>query len=563
MKHIKTSSLQPELALLLECARTVVEDSGAARIRALAASNLDWADVLARAQEHGVAPLVDLHLREIAAGVAPSEWLGRLQRLCQGNAFINLSMAAELFRVLETFRAQGIRAIPYKGPALAAQAYGDLSLRIFSDLDLIVGHCDVLRAGELLTAAGYRADFPAALTSSGKIPGQYVFKREGSRVPIELHTENTLRYFPRRLDLAVLAHRLESVSVGGREIVTFAAEDMLPLLCVHGSKHFWDRLLWIADIAALVTRRRTLDWQQALARARSLGAERMVLLGLCLAVETLGARLPPDITARIRADRTARSLAHGIRMRYLSEDRSTPAVLERAKFRILMHGSLFPAIPYFWRLTTAPTEEDWKESSIGAQRSLKGLGRPIRLLRKYGLGLKRNQVADRAGHLPVPLWLAERMLEFADVRRQDVIYDLGCGDGQILVLAAKRYGARGVGVDVDTRRLREARARARAEGVVELVNFVEQDAKMVDLSPATVVTLFLGPVANAKLVGQFRSQLRPGTRIVSGDGDIPGWPASRVEVARGPQGEWAEVFLWRLEAASNRVRQDDRATSSS
>jgi SAM-dependent methyltransferase len=338
---------------------------------------------------------------------------------------------------------------------------------------------------------------------------------------------------------------------------------MLSLLCVHGSKHFWDRLLWIADIAALVTRRQTLDWQQALSRARSLGAERMVLLGLCLAAEILGARLPEDIAARVRADRTARSLAHGIRMRYLSEDRSTPAVLERAKFRILMRGSSFQAIPYFLRLTTAPTEEDWEESSTGTQRSLKGLWRPIRLLRKYGLGLKRNQVADLARDVPAPLWLAERMLECAGVQRQDVIYHLGCGDGQILVLAAKRYGARGVGVDIDIRRLVEARARARAEAVDGLVKFVAQDAATVDLSPATVVLLFLGPSASAKLVGRLRSQLRSGTRIVSGDGDIPGWPASQVEVARGPQGQWAKVFLWRLGAASNAARQGHRASSSS
>lgn len=540
-----------------------MEDSGAARIRALAASNLDWGYLFALAEEQGVAPLVDLHLRRIANGVAPEEWLDRLRRLCEGNAFVNLSMAAELFRVLETLRAGGIRAIPYKGPALAAQAYGDLSLRIFSDLDVIVRHHDVLRAGELLMAAGYRADFPAALTDTGKIPGQYAFRREGSRAPIELHTENTMRYFPRPLDLEAMWRRVESVPVGGRKIYTFAAEDMVAVLCVHGSKHFWDRLLWIADIAALSNRGRGLDWAQAFARASALGAERMLLLGLCLAEGMLGARFPPDVVARIQADRTARSLADGIRMRYFSEDRSTPAVLERAKFRLLMHGGAFRAILYFLRLTTTPTEEDWEKSPADGRATPRGLWRPIRLLRKYGLGLKRNQVADLAGYLPVPIWLAERMLEFAHVTRDDVIYDLGCGDGQILVYAAKKYGARGVGVDINARLLDAARTRARREGVNELVEFVAQDAKIVDLSPATVITMFLGPVANAKLLSRFRSQLRPGTRIVSGDGDIPGWPASQVEIARGPKGEWAEVFLWRLEVNSGAAPQDHRSTSTS
>jgi hypothetical protein len=369
-----------------------VEETGAARIRSMAASNLDWAYLFTLAQEQGVSPLLDRHLRAVAACSAPSGWLGRLQRLCESNAFINLSMVAELFRVLAALREQGIQAIPYKGPALAAQAYGDLAFRSFSDLDLVLRHRDAMRAGELLEAAGYRADFPTALAHSGKIPGQYVFRREGSRVPIEFHTERTLRYFPRRLDLDALSQRLESVSIGGREVFTFSAEDMIPLLCVHGSKHFWDRLLWIADIAALAARPRRLDWQQALARGRALGVERMVLLGLCLAERMLGARLPPEVTARIQADRMARSLADGIRMRYFSEDRSTPAVFERAKFRILMRGSMFAGIPYFLRLTTAPTEEDWEQSSSSAPRPLQVAWRPVRLLRKYGLGLRRRRL---------------------------------------------------------------------------------------------------------------------------------------------------------------------------
>jgi hypothetical protein len=361
------------------------------------------------------------------------------------------------------------------------------------------------------------------------------------------------------LDLDAMSRRLERICVGGREISTFASEDMLPLLCVHGAKHFWDRLLWIADIAALAQRSRKLDWPQAFVYARALGAERMVLLGLCLAQGMLGARLPSEFAARIQADRTARSLADGICLRYFSEDRATPAVLERAKFRILMRGGVLRAIPYFFRLTTAPTEEDWGGPATDSPGWLKRVRRPLRLLRKYGLGLKRNQAADLARFLPVPQWLAERMLELAQVSSEDVIYDLGCGDGQIVVLAAKRYGARGVGVDVDVRRLEQARARARAEGVAALVSFFEQDAKTVDLSSATVVTLFLGPVANAKLVHQLDSQLQPGARVVSGDGDIAGWPASQVEAARGPNGESVEIFLWRKEAACKAEAKEDRA----
>lgn len=541
-------SLRPELVLLLECSKPVLDDPVQARIASLAASPIDWAYVFALAYEQGVTPLMNLHLR--ASASVPPEYLSKLQQVCESHALVNLSMVAELFRVLEILRNADIQAIPYKGPALAVQAYGDLTLRVFSDLDLVLRHRDVMRACDQLIDAGYHPAFSRPLAVSGKIPGQYVFRREGSRIPIEIHTESTLRYFPRRLDLDAMSQRLESVLVGGREVFTFAPEDTLQMLCVHGSKHFWDHLLWIADIAALAARPLKLDWQKALSQARSLGMERMVLLGLSLAESMLGARFPTHVTARLRVDRTALSLSEGIKARYFSEDRATPAVLGRAKFRILMRGNPIRGIPYVVRLATAPTEEDWVERESKIARAFKTVSRPLRLLRKYGLGLRRTPPLDLARFLTAPIWLAERMLEVAELSRDDVIYDLGCGDGQIIVLAAKRYGSRGVGVDIDKRRLQEARARARVEGVGALVEFLEEDAKSVDISRATVVALFLGPVANTKLAGKLRSQLRPGARIVSGDGDIPGWPASRIERFRDPSGQWAQVFLWRVDLTS-------------
>src|SRR5712692_1805163 len=215
----------PERALLLLCVRPRA-DQAAQRIRALAGSDLNWEYLQALAVEHGVVPLLSLRLHDVAGDVVPAEALHRLHELSKSSIFLNLSFAAELFRVLEVFRAAGLPAVPYKCPALAA-------------------------------------------ISSGKVPGQFLFTREGSRIILELHTERTLRYFPRRLNLEEMLQRLESVSMGGREVLTFSAEDALSLLCVHGSKHFWERLMWIADIAALVQRPRGMNWPRALAQASS------------------------------------------------------------------------------------------------------------------------------------------------------------------------------------------------------------------------------------------------------------------------------------------------------
>ena len=130
-----------------------------------------------------------------------------------------------------------------------------------------------------------------------------------------------------------------------------------------------------------------------------------------------------------------------------------------------------------------------------------------------------------APYVPTPEDVVERMLTLADVKAGDVVYDLGCGDGRIPIAAAKR-GARGVGVDIDPRRIEESNANAKTAGVEKLVEFRLQDALTVDVSPATVVTLYLLSSSNAKLRPILTRQLKPGSRIVSHAFSMgPEWPA--------------------------------------
>src|SRR5882672_724768 len=116
---------------------------------------------------------------------------------------------------------------------------------------------------------------------------------------------------------------------------------------------------------------------------------------------------------------------------------------------------------------------------------------------------------------PSPMEVAHAMLELAQVTSGDVVYDLGCGDGRIVIAAAVRYGARGVCVDMDPQRIAESRENARRAGVEERIQFMTEDLFMTDLSGATVVTLFLSPEFNDRLRPKLRRELKPGARIVS------------------------------------------------
>jgi SAM-dependent methyltransferase len=142
---------------------------------------------------------------------------------------------------------------------------------------------------------------------------------------------------------------------------------------------------------------------------------------------------------------------------------------------------------------------------------------------------------------PTPPAVVDAMLELAGVRPGDVVYDLGCGDGRIVVRAAER-GARGVGIDIDPERIRESRARARAAHVEDRVEFREGDLFEADVSPATVVTLFLWPEVNLRLRPRLLAQLRPGTRVVSYMHDMGDWwPEKTISVPGG-----RNVYLWRI-----------------
>ena len=162
-----------------------------------------------------------------------------------------------------------------------------------------------------------------------------------------------------------------------------------------------------------------------------------------------------------------------------------------------------------------------------------------------GLGVSLAQEPQSlAPFVPTPQDVVDRMLEIADVGEDDVVYDLGCGDGRIVITAAERYGARGVGVDIDPQRVAESKENARRAGVGHLVEFFEQDALKVDVSEATVVTLYLLSSSLLKLRPLLTRQLRPGARIVSHAFSMGDWEADKIDRFTDARGNTRTVYAW-------------------
>ena len=388
----------PEKQLLVSCARTRMVPEIAERLREIAAGPLDWDFVLSEATENSVGPLLEMNLRAVVPDAAPAVAMERLKITCRANTVRCLFLAAELHKILELFRTAGIVAIPYKGPVLAEQAYGNLTLRNFDDLDIILPQRDLMKAHEVMLGLGYRARFPWILSKDSKtalVPGEYNYRDEKRRAVVELHTELTLRHFPVAPDIDRFAQRMVKVMVAGREVLTLAAEDLLSALCVHGSKDFWERISWIADVAELIQRQTGFDWDRAFRTAESLRVERMLHLGLALANDLLQAPMPEEIRKRVRDDAEAVTVAREAGERTLSRNLSGVSAGKRMRFRRRMVRGILAGWRYSLRLAVIPAEEDWEMVQLPRLLAPLYLAlRPLRLLAKYGWARRRQSASS-------------------------------------------------------------------------------------------------------------------------------------------------------------------------
>ena len=374
------ASFKKEWSVLLECASPAHDPEHLLDL----VRSVNWTCLLAFAEEHGVAGHLAACLLEFGGSLVPSE---ARQALVEHRRLQNLStlrLNAELFRVLEIFASEKIGALVVKGPVLAVEAYGDPAIRSYGDLDLLVRQRDIRRATELMSARGFVPAVPPSAIDAGKIPGQYLFSKPDAKLIVELHNDFTLRYFPRRLPLETFFARQVSVRVDGHDVPALSVEDELVLICIHGAKHFWERLMWIADVAALVYRQTGIDWDLVANSARAVKAERMLHTGLRLASDLLKMPLPEKVQAAVQADAMAARLAEQCANWLPAAGNASHGLFARAAFRLRMRGGLMAAPAYLWRLSFWPTEEDWRDGPDENQHLLSSaIRRPFRLARKY------------------------------------------------------------------------------------------------------------------------------------------------------------------------------------
>jgi hypothetical protein len=306
------SAHQVAVDLIRACATTVVSEEQRSIIRRLAAECRVWTYVLEACRIHGVSSLVCQTMEATAPDLVPQEIREILQARFRANAYRNLFLTQELLRLVQGFHKNGIEVIPFKGPLLAITTYGNVALREFLDLDVLVTKNDFRRARALLADLGYRppvaqAGQPSESFFKSQLGSDYI--RDDGRVALEVHWSFVQTWLGFHVDLQAIWAKLQPVHVGSVSVLNLPADTTLLYLCAHGAKHRWSRLCWVVDIAELLRRQSKLDWDALLAQAASSGCRRTFFIGLKLAQSLLGAAVPKYVMARIEQDQEAILLA--------------------------------------------------------------------------------------------------------------------------------------------------------------------------------------------------------------------------------------------------------------
>jgi hypothetical protein len=274
---------------------------------------------------------------------------------------------------------------------LAASAYGNLALREFVDLDILVHKRDVPRAKELLSAAGYRPQYRLTRAQEAaflRYNCEHGFEHGDDGSMVDLHWAITERFFSFPLDPERLWERRSRVSLGGSDVWTFSPEDSLLILCVHGSKDAWERLKHVCDVSEFVRAHEDMDWGRVVKRARRLGSERMLFLGLVLAKDLLETPLPEEVSRRAHADPTVKALARRISERLFRTIDHPPSRFAEIPFRpihLKMRERWRDKVRYLVRLATTHTVGDWMALPLPKPLfSLYYVVRLVRLAGKYG-----------------------------------------------------------------------------------------------------------------------------------------------------------------------------------
>ena len=355
--------IRDEDKILLSCARNQKTAQSKSDIKKLLYNDLEWDYLTQRASQHKLLPLLYWNLKEFEEEV-PENILKSLKLNFNRNAKNNLLMLGELLKLLDLFEKEGIIAIPYKGPLLAISAYKNLVLRQFDDLDIVVNKNNILKVKEILISNNYTPQFDLDGFKERRFiqsQREYKFFNSETEINLEIQWQFQGVSFSLSDDLGFTDPKnIETIEINNKRISSLSPENMLLVLCIHASGHYWERLSWICDVSELI-QSKNIDWEYTIKKAEELGIKRLLWVNLFLAVDLLGLNLPDDISKHLES-KTIQNLGFIVKKRIFIP--YSDNFFRSASLRLKIREKRSHQIQDGLKIMFLPTNEEWDKSVL-------------------------------------------------------------------------------------------------------------------------------------------------------------------------------------------------------
>lgn len=399
-----------EIQLIIECSQTSLNSQQIARISHFLERSLDWDYLFHTAAGNGLLPLVCWNLLRNFEEKLSAELQNRASALLQTQTEKNLFLTKKLLEVIRLLNNSNIPVLPFKGTTLALRAYKNLAHRQYVDLDILVQPKDFDNAVEILLQNDYKP-----ISSTNRLKRSLLFftnKKDiglisaDKKVRVELHWKLSGSHFSMPLEIDRLWNRLEKLNLGGFEVNALPFNDLFIYLCLHGSRHAWEKFSWICDLNELIRAEqeagRTIDWREINRHARELGCEKVVELGLFLVHEFYQLKTEYPEFDKILDNRSYQQIAAKVLERNFAEQFVSSELSDWYMYHLALKEKKFDKVKlhlryFFWYLKIIFTPNSMDKAVFHLPTAFYPLYfvlRPLRLLFMY-LSLEKRNVMNK------------------------------------------------------------------------------------------------------------------------------------------------------------------------
>ncbi len=381
---------RPENTLLRCVARRELGDVHTSQLDELVKADLDWDYLVSTASDHGLVPLLHKHLNQHVRQLVPVAMQTKLKHDSIENSQAVLRLTGRLLEIQKVFADNGISVASFKGPLLSQLAYGEIGLRQAGDIDMLVARDQVEAARQSLQSMGYemsRALTASQFSSHARFHCEMTFTRDEQLTIVDLHWGLAPKSFVFKLEPEEVMSRLTNTSLAGTQIETFATEDLVLYLAMHGAKHLWQSLEWIASLGEVLLAQPALNWTTLLERSIKARAARMLALGLRLVESHCDVKFPANVFPTLDSSAEMARLATTIQAE-LFVKRELPVSAETNLYNFKIMDRKRDAVTSMLRAVFVPTLSDWEALTLPASlHPLYYAYRPLRLSKEYGTTL--------------------------------------------------------------------------------------------------------------------------------------------------------------------------------